>query len=544
MTRSLGRGVREAVTGRDDQGRFGPQFETLEPRLHLDAEGGLVVGADPSMTPMLSLSETQICVDESVTLTGTFDEDAMLYGRSLVIDWGDGAAMFASARDFSFSHVYAGQAEGMLMGDGEGPAVYTISVDVIGVDEDLATIDLIVVTAEDENSAPVITEFATSAAGIGDGTEGQAVTVSGAFTDADLMDTHAATIDWGDGTTSEAVIATVGGVGTIAGEHVYEAGGIYSVSVTLSDEADGVAAAAAAAVISGAGIHDGVLMIIGTDGGDRVKLCQQEELGIKLHARLSDGRRIQRDFDAAGIEKIMILLGDGNDRARLSGSVDVITMIAGGAGNDHIKVGGGPAVLLGGAGADRLIGGSANDILIGGLGADRIVGGPGDDILIGGSTAFDVDDEAIGAGLDAALMAMLAEWNTDADCATRLANLDGTGGGAGLNGTDYLQLGETVFADADGDNWLAGCSGENWCVDGSDARVLRRLQKQQEREALRQAARQQRQQEREAREAAREAARQQRQQEREARQAAREAAREQRQQERAEARAAHQAGKK
>src|SRR5262249_36852408 len=69
-------------------------------------------------------------------------------------------------------------------------------------------------------------------------------------------------------------------------------------------------------------------------------------------------------------------------------------------------------------------------LLIGGKGADQLVGNGGDDLLIGGTTSYDAD--AFG------LSAVMAEWTSGRDYATRVANLRGTGGGPRANGTYFL----------------------------------------------------------------------------------------------------------
>ena len=139
-------------------------------------------------------------------------------------------------------------------------------------------------------------------------------------------------------------------------------------------------------------------------------------------------------------------------------------VIDGGAGNDHLKAGGGPTVMMGADGNDMLIGGKGSDILIGGPGRDRLVGGPGDDVLIGAATLFDTDYDAVTADFDAPLVAILAEWNADRDYDTRVANLTGAGDGERLN-EDYFLDGTTVLGGEMGDK-ITGASGENWSVDG------------------------------------------------------------------------------
>ncbi len=118
----------------------------------------------------------------------------------------------------------------------------------------------------------------------------------------------------------------------------------------------------------------------------------------------------------------------------LLGGIANIQNVIGSAGNDII-VGNGGNVLNGGAGRDLLIAGAFSSILN---------GGDDDDILIGGTTNYDNDQSA--------LQAIMAEWTSASDYATRVANLkNGTGGTPILNAT-------TVHSNGGG-NTLSGDAG-------------------------------------------------------------------------------------
>jgi uncharacterized repeat protein (TIGR01451 family) len=55
------------------------------------------------------------------------------------------------------------------------------------------------------------------------------------FADPGVLDTHTATIDWGDGQVTPSTVTESGGSGTVAGTHTYAANGAYTVTVCTTD---------------------------------------------------------------------------------------------------------------------------------------------------------------------------------------------------------------------------------------------------------------------------------------------------------------------
>jgi hypothetical protein len=105
---------------------------------------------------------------------------------------------------------------------------------------------------------------------------------------------------------------------------------------------------------------------------------------IRVYADFLEDPGHVRDFDAEAVESIKVYLGPGDDLARIDGSVTVPVMMDGGAGDDRLAAGSGPAAVYGRAGADVILGGPESDLLDGGEGNDVLIGGPGNDTLLGG----------------------------------------------------------------------------------------------------------------------------------------------------------------
>lgn len=89
--------------------------------------------------------------------------------------------------------------------------------------------DPVVVGLDLTNAAPVVGAVTSPSSAV---SVGSPAGVSATFSDADPLDTHTAGIAWGDGTTSAGTITG----GTVSGSHVYVAAGVYTVTVTVTDQ--------------------------------------------------------------------------------------------------------------------------------------------------------------------------------------------------------------------------------------------------------------------------------------------------------------------
>jgi Ca2+-binding RTX toxin-like protein len=235
-----------------------------------------------------------------------------------------------------------------------------------------------------------------------------------------------------------------------------------------------------------------MLVIVGTQGADTIVVREvgHDDLSVRIRDRESSLRiRGRVDGDVA---RILVFALSGNDQVVISGCVDVDAEIWGGNGNDYIEGGGGNDIVLGGAGDDVIFGGDGRDILIGGTGADRIVGDERDDILIGGLTAFDEEFNRTAPSSfstntrltlnaqRAALEAILAEWTSSRNYATRRNNILGIGTGTRANGNTFFRVNDntltanTVFDDGARDRLWGSC-GTDWFfanLDGDRASAI------------------------------------------------------------------------
>jgi PKD repeat protein len=97
------------------------------------------------------------------------------------------------------------------------------------------------------NAAPIITSIAGPTGPV---SRGVSVDLTGSFTDVGILDTHTATIDWGDGTVTAAEVTESGGSGTVSGSHAYTASGEHTVTLTVEDDDGGIASATMVIVVN------------------------------------------------------------------------------------------------------------------------------------------------------------------------------------------------------------------------------------------------------------------------------------------------------
>jgi len=160
---------------------------------------------------------------DTVNFSGSFTDPGSADTHTVEWDFGDSSLANGTLTP---SHVYADN------------GVYTVTLTVTD-DEGVPGSNTFTVTVN--NVAPTVEAGSDQTV-----TEGQTVSLDPAtFNDLGTLDTHTATIDWGDGTAPDVGVVTEtpsgppgltsGANGTVSGRHVYADDGTYTVTVTVTD---------------------------------------------------------------------------------------------------------------------------------------------------------------------------------------------------------------------------------------------------------------------------------------------------------------------
>ncbi|MCA1657135.1 MAG: PKD domain-containing protein, partial [Actinobacteria bacterium] len=99
-------------------------------------------------------------------------------------------------------------------------------------------------TVHVSNVAPTVTSFSLA----GQATTGDTVGLTATFADPGTADTHTASIDWGDGTSTPASVDE--GAHTVTGSHAYASGGTFTVTLTVRDDDGGAGQASGTIVVN------------------------------------------------------------------------------------------------------------------------------------------------------------------------------------------------------------------------------------------------------------------------------------------------------
>jgi len=172
-----------------------------------------------NVPPSVNVTGDSTTEGESATIVVLFSDPGSADTHTATVDWGDSNVenLGAVTTPFNQQHTYVDN------------GAYTVEVTVDDDDGGSSTSGAVVDVA---NAAPVV--------GLVSGLDnplsvGEMANPTVSFIDTGVLDTHTAEWDWGDSFTSPGVVTEVNGSGDVTGSHSYAEAGIYTVTVTVTD---------------------------------------------------------------------------------------------------------------------------------------------------------------------------------------------------------------------------------------------------------------------------------------------------------------------
>jgi PKD repeat protein len=189
-----------------------------------------------NLSPVVSANGDTINEHGIASVSGSISDTGSLDTFKLEINWGEGSPETfnypAGTTSYSETHQYLDDNPTATLFD-----VYTITVTLTDDDTE-SDVDTTTVTVNNVDPVTSIDSMAQP--------NPQFILplvhtldFSGSFTDTGTQDTHTAIWDWGDTTMSSGTVVESGGSGTVTGSHIYTAPGIYTVTLTVTDDDGG-----------------------------------------------------------------------------------------------------------------------------------------------------------------------------------------------------------------------------------------------------------------------------------------------------------------
>jgi 6-phosphogluconolactonase (cycloisomerase 2 family) len=184
----------------------------------------------------LSLVKSTISEGDIATLNGSFADPGILDTHTVTIAWGDGSPntvlnLPAGVLTFSAPHKYLDNPSGIAQGGS-----FPIGVVVVDKDANFGSGGTRVVV---NNVPPSVGSLSGPVIVL----PNVLTTWTDTFTDPGILDTHTASINWGDGKTTAATVTESNGSGSITASHAYSGTGSFTITLTVTDKDGGTGTA-------------------------------------------------------------------------------------------------------------------------------------------------------------------------------------------------------------------------------------------------------------------------------------------------------------
>ena len=278
----------------------GPATRTVRARI-IDVDNGFtdyttditVNNVAPKLIDFAAVDNT-IDEGQTATIKMTVDDPGVNDVFAVDVDWKDGAPADtivglglanasgtvggttyqwdATTRQLTVSHLYQDDNPTATMSD-----TYAVALAVRDDDLGMSPPYQVDITVGNVQPVLVVAVNQTASEGALLDLSGNGTPPLGLFVDEGVLDTHTATVDWGDGSSIESpTLLFAAGAGTLGATHTYQDNGVYTVTVTVNDDDGGgdtksftvtVGSVAPTAVLSNSGpVNEGSTAIVSFSG--------------------------------------------------------------------------------------------------------------------------------------------------------------------------------------------------------------------------------------------------------------------------------------
>lgn len=219
-------------------------------------------GHRPELTAQNAIACALVPMNAPPTLSAALSAVSVAEGQTAANDLsaadpdGDALSLTASAGEVV---QVAGGAWRWTMAAVDGPATQEVTVTADDGKGGIATAKFTVDVANVPPAVSAIAGGSDSPLPVG-----SSISLSAAFVDPGVLDTHAATWDFGDGTVATGVVAEASGSGTASASHAYAAAGTYTVTCTVTDKDGGSGSASLTQVVVEPAPTHGTLVALGS----------------------------------------------------------------------------------------------------------------------------------------------------------------------------------------------------------------------------------------------------------------------------------------